>query len=175
MYGNGREDAGSQHHHFVFRVSEVGNRDYGRLEYWVTDWRRCADDNDRETDRRGNDDRAYGRDHRRSLRRFDATSIQQVVFSDNPAFTAARRPGERPPDVDTVEFEGTGTWNGRTGFTFRAVATDRGEPGRHHDTFSLEIRDAHGTIVASVSGELDGGNIQSTRLGRKLSAGSHWR
>jgi len=46
------------------------------------------------------------------------------------------------------------------------IATDPGEPGRHEDTFSLVIKNSLGKIVAEVSGDLDGGNIQSTRLGR---------
>ena len=68
------------------------------------------------------------------------------------------------PRVDSVSFAGTGKWNGKPGYTFKVTATDQGEPGRRHDTFSLVIKDARGTIVASVSGDLDGGNIQSTRL-----------
>ena len=51
----------------------------------------------------------------------------------------------------------------KPGYTFTATATDQGEPGRHRDTFSLVIKDARGTIVARVSGDLDGGNIQSTQ------------
>jgi hypothetical protein len=58
----------------------------------------------------------------------------------------------------------TGRWNGRPGYKFEATTTDRGEPGRRRDTFALVIRDARGHVVANVSGLLDAGNIQSTRL-----------
>jgi hypothetical protein len=86
-----------------------------------------------------------------------------VVFSDDPRFV----PGHGPrPTVDTVRFAGSGKWNGRRGYTFEVVATDQGEPRRHRDTFSLLIKDALGNVVANVTGAIDGGNIQSTRLSR---------
>lgn len=94
--------------------------------------------------------------------RFEATTIDAVAFSDHPAFT----PGRGQPVLDTVRFSGRGKWNGRTGYTFEAVATDRGEPGRHRDTFSLMVKDARGNIVLSVDGLLGSGNIQSTRVKR---------
>jgi hypothetical protein len=68
--------------------------------------------------------------------------------------------------VDTVSFAGSGKWNGKWGYSFVATATDRGEPGRGRDTFSLVIRDTAGNIVAELTGTLDAGNIQSTRLKR---------
>jgi hypothetical protein len=58
-----------------------------------------------------------------------------------------------------------GKWNGRAGCTFEVLA-DRGEPGRHRDTFSLIVKDTAGKVVVNVSGSLDGGNVQSTRLRR---------
>ena len=66
--------------------------------------------------------------------------------------------------MDTVAFSGTGKWNGRSGYTFEVVATDRGEPGRHRDTFSIVVKDSRDNVVARVDGTLDGGNIESTRL-----------
>ena len=68
--------------------------------------------------------------------------------------------------VDTVRFSGAGKWNGQTGYTFEVNATDRGEPGRRGDTFSLIVKDALGKTIANVSGNLAGGNIESTRLRR---------
>ena len=37
IYGIGHVDGNGKRHHFVFRVSEFGNVDFGRLEYWVSD------------------------------------------------------------------------------------------------------------------------------------------
>jgi hypothetical protein len=166
MYGTGHIDSANKHHHFVFRVSQGLDRESGHLEYWVNDPRKCGRDDESENDRDydGDHEHNYGRDHRGPQARFEATSIQQVVFSDDPAF----RPGsgrDRQPIVDTVLFTGAGKWNGKAGYSFEVRATDRGEPGRHRDTFALVIRDSSGQIVGNVSGDLDGGNIQSTRLG----------
>ena len=69
-----------------------------------------------------------------------------------------------PPRVDSVTFTGTGKWNGKAGYTFTVTATDKGEPGRRRDTFSLIVKDATGKVVTSVDDVIDGGNIQSTRL-----------
>ncbi len=41
MFGRGRIDIGKSHHHFVFRVAQHGDREYGRLEYWAIDPRFC--------------------------------------------------------------------------------------------------------------------------------------
>ena len=164
IYGVGFINQGGLHHHFAFRVAQIRNQDSGRFEYWVNDPRRCGpdDDYDRDSTFNGDHDGDFGRDHRNPPNHFEATSIN-VIFSDDPRFQPSRGPR---PTVDTVRFNGTGKWNGRSGYTFEVLATDQGEPGRHRDTFSLVIKDSHGTIVDSVSGALDGGNIQSTRLSR---------
>jgi len=92
---------------------------------------------------------------------FVATAITSIAFSDDPAF----RPGHgRKPQVDTVQFSGTGKWNGRAGYAFDVLATDQGEPGRRRETVAITISNASGEVVASVSGKLAGGNIQSVRL-----------
>jgi hypothetical protein len=44
------------------------------------------------------------------------------------------------------------------------VATDRGEPGRQKDTFSIVIRDRSGRVVASTNGSLAAGNNQSVGI-----------
>jgi hypothetical protein len=161
MYGVGFIEQGSKHQHFLFRVSQLQGRDFGRLEYWVKNTRLCRPDDDYwERDFDGGRDINYGRDHGNPLHHFEATSVDIVTFSDDPSFV----PGRPQPLVDTVRFSGAGRWNGRSGYTFEAVATDRGEPGRHRDTFSLVIKDPRGAVVANVSGEIESGNIQSTRL-----------
>jgi hypothetical protein len=162
IYGAGFIDSGRQHHHFVFRASQLRGHVGGNLEYWVTDPRSCRTDDDDDRHRRfdGNHESHYRRDHHRPSARFEATDITDVTFSDNPAV----RPGARPdgaPATDTVRFKGVGKWNGRSGYSFEATASDRGEPGRRRDTFSLVVKDARGTIVANISGSLDEGNIQS--------------
>ena len=45
-------------------------------------------------------------------------------------------------------FTGAGKWNGKAGYTFKVIATDKGEPGRRRDTFSLIVKDATGKVVA---------------------------
>jgi hypothetical protein len=46
---------------------------------------------------------------------------------------------------------------------FEVTATDRGEPGRNRDTFSVVITRLDGRVVESLSGTLRAGNIQSVR------------
>jgi hypothetical protein len=170
IYGVGHVVDG-KHRHFVFRVSEIGNRDYGHFEYWVNEKRACARDDDDYAGHRGrggDDDRDYGRERKKPAGRFEATSIASVVFSDDPRSRPSRfGPFSfffAPPRVDSVTFTGTGKWNGKPGHTFTVTATDKGEPGRRRDTFSLVVKDATGKVVTSVADTIDGGNIQSTRL-----------
>ncbi len=173
MYGVGHVDSASKHHHFVFRVSEFGDRDYGRFEYWVKGTRLCLrddDDYDRDREHDGRHDHDYDRDHRKPTGRFRATSITSVTFADNPGFKPSQGHRTAGSGIDSVTFDGTGEWNGRRGFTFEVIATDRGEPGRHRDTFALTVRDMKGAVVARVSSDLDGGNIQSERVGRAAPA-----
>ena len=92
--------------------------------------------------------------------RFESTAITTVSFYDDPGI----RPGHHSRStVDTVELAGTGRWNGKPGYTFRALAADAGKPGRDRDRFSITIRDSAGAIVSSVTGTLSEGNIQSQR------------
>jgi uncharacterized protein YjiK len=163
MYGVGHVDTGrTGRSYFVFRVAQLRNLDYGRLEFWSVTGNQCRNDDDDEHDGNitGEHDGDFGRRHCRSVNTFEAASIPVVVFLDDPAF----RSGRGRPAVDTVRFVGTGRWNGRVGYTFEATATDKGEPGRNRDTFTIVVKDAHGDVVADAGGELDGGNIQSTRL-----------
>ena len=65
---------------------------------------------------------------------FVAIAVTGVTFYNLPGVT----PGTRPASgVDTATFTGTGWWNGRSGYTFEARATDAGEPGRGHDVFAI--------------------------------------
>ena len=144
------------------------NQDYGRLEYRAIESQFCSHDDhdyDHDRNRNGDHDRDYGPNHRRTAGHFKATSITSVTFSDDPGFQPGRAFGAPRPTVDSVTFAGKGTWNGKRGFTFEVTATDQGEPGRGRDTFTLIVKDSRGEIVANVNGDLDGGNVQSTRLG----------
>ncbi len=162
MVGAGIVSQAGMHGHFLFRTAQVNSQDYGRFHFWSNDPRRCASDDefDRTSGLPGASDADSWRIHRNPVNHFEATSVV-VVFSDAPGFQPASGP---LPAVDTVRLSGTGRWNGRPGYRFEATATDRGEPGRRRDTFALVIRDARGNVVANVSGLLDAGNIQSTRL-----------
>jgi hypothetical protein len=103
----------------------------------------------------------FSTDRGRTHHRFETRAITFVAFSDDPAFKAGHK---KAPTIDTVRFSGIGEWNGQAGYTFDVFATDQGEPGQRRDTFSITIRNRQGVVVASVSGTLDGGNIQSERL-----------
>ena len=86
--------------------------------------------------------------------------VQSLAVGDLPA------PHQPATGIDTVLFTGVGRWNGASGYTFEARATDAGEPGRGHDRFAITIRDATGQIVASVDDVLDIGNVDSLRIAR---------
>jgi len=89
-----------------------------------------------------------------------AANVTDVRFSNQPGYAPGQRPGS---GVDTVSFTGLGYWNGEAGHTYEVVASDRGEPGRGHDTFEVVIKDVAGAIVATASGLLRDGNLQSLR------------
>jgi hypothetical protein len=142
MRGSGFVDAPSGRHHFDFAVKERAPKgERGQLTLKI----------DADTRRK-----------RPRPDKFTSTSITAIAFSDDEGFRPARKPG-KAPTVDSVVFSGTGEWNGEAGFSFEAVATDQGEPGRDKDTIRVIIRNASG-VVATVAGTLDGGNIQSLRL-----------
>ncbi len=165
VFGSGHiVDAAKRHHHFTFRVAQNGSREFGRLEYWVSEAKACSQNDHgygRDATRDGHDDREYGRGAGRRPGHFEATMVSSVQLSNDPGFQPGRR---TKPRADSVTFVGMGRWNGQPGYRFEASATDQGEPGRGRDTFALVVRDAAGRIVANVNGTLDGGNIQSTRL-----------
>lgn len=135
MSGGGFIDAADARVHFELQVAK-GASQAGRLSLELTP-------------APGHGPHQHSADRRPG--RFSATAIMQVVFVQGSA-------------IQKVAFSGTGEWNGQSDYTFEVHATDAGEPGRGHDTFAVTIRDASGATVASYSGPLAGGNVQSMRL-----------
>jgi hypothetical protein len=89
-----------------------------------------------------------------------AGKVDAVAFSNAEGYM----PGQWPASgIDTVVFSGVGWWNGRSGYSFRVTASDRGEPGVNTDSFELVVTSPTGQVVESASGVLRGGNIQSLR------------
>jgi hypothetical protein len=58
---------------------------------------------------------------------------------------------EQADGYATVTLAGTGRWNHVDGYSFEAVATDRGEPGRDVDRFAIVVRDPSGAVVARLT------------------------
>ena len=88
--------------------------------------------------------------------KFHLEVMTTASCTDNPAF------GPQPPEAgfDTHQGSGLGRYNGEAGATIQWGFTDAGEPGGK-DTVQLLIQDSSGTILLSLSGELQGGNIQA--------------
>jgi uncharacterized repeat protein (TIGR01451 family)/CSLREA domain-containing protein len=147
MTGDGEiADAVNREHGFQFRIAERSLGDErGRLKYSV------------KTPKVGK--------RKATTDTFESTSIGPIAFWDDPGLRSGR--GRGAPATDSATFAGTGRWNGATGHTFEARVSDEGEPGRGRDTFAITVRNAQGEIVATVSGTLSSGNIQSTRLGKR--------
>ncbi len=144
MDGNGRTDASGIRYEFSFHVAErASGAERGRLSL--------------EVDRLGLETRGN------HIGTFVSSSLDQVVFTDDPRF----RPSYRPrPTIDTATLSGSGRWNGVAGYTFTAQASDAGEPGAGRDRLTLTIRNPAGAVVATVGGTITAGNIQSSRLAR---------
>ena len=142
MIGDGKIEIGAVTHSFDFFVQERAGSDLSAIRYRVkTDNRRGRDQEDE----------------------FVAAAVTGVTFFNVPGVS----PGSQPASgVDTVAFAGTGRFNGRSGYSFEARATDAGEPGRGRDRFAITIRDAAGQIVASVDTVITNGNVQSLRIAR---------
>jgi hypothetical protein len=146
MHGNGFIRADGVRYQFVFEAAErVGGAERGHFDLRVEEERPAS-----------------GRGPRRlRLDRFVAREVSSVTFSDDPTVWPGRR---RRPQVDTVAFSGTGTWNGIAGYRFEIGASDHGEPGRHRETIAITIWDSGGSVVVEVEGTIDGGNVQSSRI-----------
>jgi hypothetical protein len=140
MAGDAVITAGSARHQFAFAVQERSTgADAGAISYQL-----------RTT--------SGGRPR---VDTFLSLRVTNVSFYDVPGVA----PGSRPPSgIDTVTFEGVGSWNGREGFRFTARATDAGEPGRGHDRFAITIVAPDNTVVATVDATITDGNIQSLRI-----------
>ena len=91
--------------------------------------------------------------------RYLSATVTNVQMSDSPDYT----PSRSKTGFDTVVFSGTGYWNGVAGHRYEITASDRGEPGRGRDTFSVKVYSPAGVLVESLSGVLRDGNIQSLR------------
>ena len=136
MHGAGGIGTGSDRVGFEFDVRESADyRDRGTLKLKVAN-------------RPGRPDHYF------------AANVTDVRFSNQPGSAPGRKPGS---GVDTVSFTGVGSWNGLPGYTFAVIAADRGEPGRDRDTFDVVVRDSAGTIVATASGALREGNLDSKK------------
>jgi hypothetical protein len=153
MFGFGSITDGRLRSRFVFRVRERNSRDYARLEFWSSEPTKGKGVDD--DDRHGDSDGDYRHDHRAAKNRFESSGLANVTF------------GPRDKRGQSVAFTGTGAWNGKAGFTFEARASDRGEPGRGRDTFSLVVKDSRGVVVLSVDATIDDGNIQSVPPSRR--------
>ncbi len=165
MVGVGFVLQGDEHHHFMFDVARVANHEDGRFEYWVTASSGCESDDDRrqEVNPDWDHDRDHRRNHRNQANHFEASSFTSMVFADDP-----RSPSHHWPlaTVDAVHFSGIGAWNGRPGYTFEVSTTAGGTSQREPGAFSLVVKDPLRRVVASVDAPLDGGRIQSVRIGR---------
>ena len=136
MHGAGSVGSGQQRVSFTFDAGESANQvDRGWLMMLVKD----------------------GAGRPRSY----AGKVDNVSFSNAEGYM----PGQSPSSgIDTVVFSGVGWWNGRSGYSFRVTASDRGEPGVNSDMFTIVVTSTTtGQVVESVSGVLRGGNIQSLR------------
>ena len=94
------------------------------------------------------------------MNRFVASDITSVVFSDDPAFEPNRHD---QPTIDTVRFAESENGTAGPATPLRSWLRTEANPAAT-DTLSLVIRNSSGSSVASLSGSLDGGNIQSSRL-----------
>ncbi|MBC7730040.1 MAG: hypothetical protein H7242_21025, partial [Microbacteriaceae bacterium] len=87
---------------------------------------------------------------------FHLDALTSVFCYDDPALN----PLPRPAPFDTLVGVGTGTLNGKAGYTVRFTFTDNGEPG-HTDFAQIEILDPQGKRVLFVADNLHNGNQQA--------------
>jgi hypothetical protein len=99
----------------------------------------------------------------------DGTARERTFVGMVRAANFSNAPGYNPGygsqgGVDTVVFSGSGCWDGKPNYTFEVTASDRGEPGVGRDAFSVVVKAPNGAVVATVSGVLKSGNLQSRKL-----------
>ena len=140
MTGDGTLGSEGNRSHFTFQAGRGPSGGYARLIYAVWPSTAKGDEGEEEAVR-----------SRRPVDRFESTGVTKVTFSTVTVLS------------DTVVFSGVGKWKGLPGYGFEVRATDAGEPGVGRDSFELIVRSPSGEVVASVSGLLRGGNIQSSR------------
>jgi hypothetical protein len=159
MQGEGTTVAAGRIYAFDFQVIELPTGvDRGGLRLDIT----RPDGGRGNNGHKNNDDgnRGQEKDDRNGSRdRFVTTRLDSIVFTAG----AASGPGRRPA-LDRAAFTGVGRWNGTPGYTFTAQAVDAGEPRAGRDLFAITIRDPRGVIVATVSGPISTGDIESSRL-----------
>ena len=88
--------------------------------------------------------------------RFHLESLTTASCTDNPAIV----PNPPAAGFDTYVGNGTGRYNGVPGATTHWIFSDAGEPGSS-DSATIHVWDAGGSLVLSVSGNLDRGNHQA--------------
>ena len=107
------------------------------------------------------DGRKKGKKANKRDDRFESRTAAFMAFSDDPSI----RPGRpRRPQVDTVLFSGLGEWNGAPNYRYEVFARDSGEGKRHEESIRMTVWSPSGAVVATFEGEVEGGNIQSTRI-----------
>lgn len=92
---------------------------------------------------------------------FESRTVAFMAFSDDPSIRSGR---PRRPQVDTVLFSGLGEWNGAAGHRYEVFAQDSGEGRLHQESIRMTVWSPSGAVVATFEGEVEGGNIQSSRL-----------
>jgi len=80
------------------------------------------------------------------------------AFWNDPAVDAGHTPKTM---VDSLVLAGAGELNGVVGYRFEARASDHGEPGVGHDTFTIAVYAADNSVVLTLGGTIAEGNIQS--------------
>lgn len=88
--------------------------------------------------------------------KFHLDTLTKVLCTDDPSIT------QSPPKAgfDTYIGKGTGSFNGKSGYTADWTFVDAGEPGKN-DSARIVIKDPSNAVVLTVSGLLDKGNQQA--------------